>query len=185
MTLEARTLDIAGPIVIAPSRSRDPRGFFSETYNARALRDIGIDQPFVQDNHTLSVERGTVRGFHFQAPPHAQAKLIRVVRGRILDVIVDIRRGSPTYGGHASVELSAENWLQLYVPEGFAHAFCTLETDTEVIYKVTAYWVPASERGLRWNDPALKIAWPACAGASVAPRDQTLPPLADLVSPFA
>ena len=138
----------------------------------------------MQDNHTVGRAR-TVRGFHFQMPPHGQAKLIRVSRGRILDVFIDIRRDSPTYGRHASVELSAENWLQLFLPEGFAHALCTLEPDTEVLYKLTTHWVPAAEGGIRWNDPTLGIAWPKFAGVSVSPRDQELPLLADMSSPFA
>src|ERR1700710_2567897 len=135
MTIDVRPFAIPGPLLIAPKKFGDARGFFSETYNAQALAQAGIDLTFVQDNHSLSAERGTVRGLHFQAPPRAQAKLVRVPRGRILDVFVDIRRGSPTYGRHGSVELSAENWHQVLVPEGFAHGFCTLEPATEVIYK--------------------------------------------------
>ncbi|MEI9995384.1 MAG: dTDP-4-dehydrorhamnose 3,5-epimerase [Rhizomicrobium sp.] len=185
MTLDIRSFAIDGPLVVAPKRFGDARGFFSETYNARALAEAGIDLAFVQDNHSSSAERGTVRGLHFQAPPQAQAKLVRVPRGRILDVFVDIRRGSPTYGRHGSVELSAENWLQILIPIGFAHGFCTLEPGTEVIYKTTDYWAPEAEGGIRWNDPALKIAWPDFAGGTLSDRDRMLPLFADLASPFS
>jgi dTDP-4-dehydrorhamnose 3,5-epimerase len=129
--------------------------------------------------------RGTVRGLHAQRPPYAQAKLIRVTRGRVLDVFIDIRRFSPTYGRHGSVELSAENWRQLFLPHGFAHGFCTLEPDTEVIYKLSAHWMPQSETGIRWDDPALGVLWPDFAGASVSERDAALPLLTDFASPFA
>ncbi len=147
-------------VAIRPDRHQDARGFFSETYSRRALAEAGIDTEFVQDNHSLSVLQGTLRGLHFQTPPAAQAKLVRVVRGAIVDVAVDIRVGSPSYGRHVSCRLSAEEWNQLYVPVGFAHGFCTLEPDTEVIYKVSAYYAPEHDRGLLWNDPALAIDWP-------------------------
>jgi dTDP-4-dehydrorhamnose 3,5-epimerase len=185
MSFDIRRFDIDGPLVVAPKRFGDARGFFSETYNKRALAEVGLDMEFVQDNHSLSAERGTVRGLHFQAPPHAQAKLIRVPRGRILDVFVDIRAGSPTYGRHAAVELSAENWLQLLVPAGFAHGFCTLEPATEVIYKTTDYYAPETEGGVRWNDPALEISWPDFAGGTMSPRDREMPLFAQLRTPFA
>jgi dTDP-4-dehydrorhamnose 3,5-epimerase len=185
MTLDVRPFEIPGPLLIAPRKFGDARGFFSETYNARALAEARIDLTFVQDNHSLSAERGTVRGLHFQAPPQAQAKLVRVPRGRILDVFVDIRASSPTYGRHGSVELSAENWLQVLIPAGFAHGFCTLEPATEVIYKTTDFYAPQAESGIRWNDPALGIAWPDFAGVSLSPKDLLLPMLADLASPFA
>jgi dTDP-4-dehydrorhamnose 3,5-epimerase len=184
MTLDVRRFDIEGPLLIAPKRFGDARGFFSETYNACAMKEAGIDLVFVQDNHSASATAGTVRGLHYQAPPRAQAKLVRVPKGRILDVFVDIRRGSPTYGKHAAVELSAENWLQILVPVGFAHGFCTLEPDTEVIYKTTDTWVPEVEGGVRWNDPTLGIAWPDVAGAVMSPRDRELPLLAALDTPF-
>jgi dTDP-4-dehydrorhamnose 3,5-epimerase len=185
MMLDIRRFDIDGPLLIAPRRIDDPRGFFSETYNARAMADAGIDLPFVQDNHSGSALRGTVRGLHYQALPHAQAKLVRVPKGRILDVFVDIRRDSPTYRQHATVELSAENWLQVLVPVGFAHGFCTLEPHTEVIYKTTDYYAPEAEGGIRWNDPALGIAWPDFAGAAVSARDSELPLLAAFETPFS
>jgi dTDP-4-dehydrorhamnose 3,5-epimerase len=185
MTLDVRRFDIEGPLLIAPKRFGDARGFFSETYNAGAMKAAGIDLVFVQDNHSASATAGTVRGLHYQAPPRAQAKLVRVPRGRILDVFVDIRRGSPTYGKHAAVELSAENWLQVLIPVGFAHGFCTLEPDTEVIYKTIDYYAPETEGGVRWNDPALGVTWPDFAGAVMSPRDRELPLLAALDTPFA
>jgi dTDP-4-dehydrorhamnose 3,5-epimerase len=127
-------------MLFEPKRFNDHRGFFSETFSRRALAAIGFDLEFVQENHSLSSQSGVVRGLHFQAPPHGQDKLVRVTRGRILDVAVDIRKGSPTFGRHVAVELSAENWRQLLVPKGFAHGFCTLEPDCEVVYKVTDYY---------------------------------------------
>lgn len=172
-------------LLIAPKRFGDERGFFSETYNKAVLAEAGFDGAFVQDNHSLSPRRGTVRGLHYQAPPHAQAKLIRVTRGAVFDVAVDIRRGSPTFGRHVGVELSAANWTQLLVPAGFAHGFQTLTEDCEVLYKVTDYYAPSSEGGLLWDDPALGIAWPlASAEAGLNDRDAAWPSLAELVSPF-
>lgn len=185
MTVDIQKTAIEGPVLITPKKFGDARGFFSETYNAKALAEAGVQLAFVQDNHSLSAERGTVRGLHFQAPPKAQAKLIRVPRGRILDVFVDIRRASPTYGKHGAFELSAENWRQLLIPEGFAHGFCTLEPDTEVIYKTTEYYAPDVEGGMRWNDPALGIAWPDFAGSNMSARDRELPLFAAFASPFA
>ena len=131
------TFDIDGILLITPKKFGDERGFFSETYNRKALAEAGFEKEFVQDNPSLSVEDGVIRGLHFQSPPFAQDKLVRVLSGRILDVAVDIRKGSPTYGQHVAVELSADNWSQLLVPIGFAHAFCTLEPNTQVVYKVT------------------------------------------------
>ncbi|MGH7215513.1 MAG: dTDP-4-dehydrorhamnose 3,5-epimerase, partial [Tepidisphaeraceae bacterium] len=143
--------------LLVPKRFGDQRGFFSETYNRKTLDALGISGEFVQDNHSLSAERGVVRGLHYQVAPMAQDKLLRVVRGSVLDVALDIRRDSPTFGRHVTAVLSAENWRQLYVPAGFAHGFATLEPNTEVLYKVTAYYSPAHERGIRWNDPRLGI----------------------------
>ena len=139
MVMHIEPLPISDILLLEPERHRDERGFFSETYNKRALAERGIELDVVQDNHSLSVEKGTVRGLHFQSPPFAQAKLVRVVRGAILDVAVDIRTGSPTYGRHVQTTLSVDNWRQVYVPVGFAHGFCTLAPDTEVIYKVANY----------------------------------------------
>jgi len=176
---------IQGVLVIEPRKHGDARGFFSETFRAAALREAGVDVEWVQDNHSLSAPRGVMRGLHFQRPPMAQAKLLRVVRGAILDVAVDIRRGSPTYGRHVAVELSAENWKQMYVPAGFAHGFCTLVENTEVIYKVSADYAPESEGGVIWNDPDLGIAWPVSAAeATVSARDREWPRFKDFVSPF-
>ncbi len=145
--------------ILVPKKLGDERGFFSEIYSRRLLRDAGIDVEFVQDNHSLSAAKGVVRGLHYQVAPMAQDKLVRVVRGAVLDVAVDARRSSPTFGRHVSAVISAENWRQIFVPAGFAHGFVTLEPNTEVIYKVTRYYSPAHERGIRWNDPQLGIEW--------------------------
>ena len=184
MKIATKTFDIAGPILLQLHRFEDDRGFFAETYNARAFQAAGIASSFVQDNHSLSRERGTVRGLHFQAGPHAQEKLVRVVRGSILDVALDVRRGSPTYGKYVAVEINANAATQFYIPVGFAHGFCTLEPDTEVVYKVTDFWAPNSEGGVLWNDPELNIAWPSFAGSQVAAKDSALPALRKLDSPF-
>ncbi|MGH7054149.1 MAG: dTDP-4-dehydrorhamnose 3,5-epimerase, partial [Stellaceae bacterium] len=141
----------------------------------------GIAVRFVQDNHSLSLQRGTVRGLHFQIPPFAQAKLVRVTRGAILDVVVDLRRGSPDFGRHVAAELSTAQWNQLFVPEGFAHGFCTIEPETEVTYKVNRPYSAAHDRGLLWNDPALGIPWPVSESeALLSERDRRHPPLAEL-----
>ena len=171
--------------VLAPKKHGDHRGFFSEVYNTQALARAGIDIEFVQDNHSLSAEKGTVRGLHFQTPPFAQDKLVRVVRGAVFDVAVDLRRSSATYGRHVSAVLSAEAWNQILVPAGFAHGFMTLEPDTEVIYKVSGYYAPDHDKGLLWNDPALDIAWPIPeTEAILSDKDRRQPRLAELVTPF-
>jgi dTDP-4-dehydrorhamnose 3,5-epimerase len=171
--------------VLVPKKFGDHRGFFSEVYSRKALAAVGITAEFVQDNHSLSAERGVVRGLHYQVPPTAQDKLVRVVRGAILDVAVDVRRGSPTFGRHVSAVLSAENWRQMFVPVGFAHGFVTLEPNTEVVYKVTTYYAPQDERGIRWNDPALGIAWGVDeASAVLSPRDRAHPLFADVTDLF-
>lgn len=171
--------------MITPPKFGDHRGFFSETYNKRALAEAGLDLEFVQDNHSLSAQKGTLRGLHFQTPPFGQDKLVRVTRGAILDVAVDLRRGSPTYGQHVSAELSAESWSQLLVPIGFAHGFVTLEPDTEVLYKVTQYYSPECDRGLLWNDPDLGIPWPVAeADAILSDKDRKHPRLRDLPDIF-
>ena len=172
-------------ILIKPARIGDARGWFSETYNARLYAKAGIPDDFVQDNESRSETMGTLRGLHFQLPPHAQAKLVRCTHGRILDVVVDIRQGSPTFGRHTSVELSAENGEQLYVPAGFAHGFCTLEPDCEISYKVTAYYAPEYDRGLAFDDPALGIEWPFPSGDMVlSDRDRRHPRLSELGDVF-
>ena len=172
--------------LIKPRRFGDDRGWFSETYSRRAAAGLGLADEFVQDNHSLSKPVGTIRGLHFQRPPDGQGKLVRCVRGRIVDYAVDVRAGSPTYGRHVAAELTAENGWQLFVPVGFAHGFVTLEPDTEVVYKVTSYYAPASDGGLRWDDPTIGIAWPLpAAGPALSPKDETLPYLADWQSPFA
>jgi dTDP-4-dehydrorhamnose 3,5-epimerase len=176
---------IAGVRVLTPARHGDDRGFFSETFNRRALGEVGIDVEFVQDNHAFSAVQGTLRGLHFQIPPHTQGKLVRVTKGAILGVVVDLRRKSETYGAYASVVVSRSLWNQVYIPPGIAHGYLTLEPDTEVIYKVDRYYSPEHERGLRWNDPALGIVWPATgADYVVAPRDMNWPDFAALPTYF-
>ena len=145
--------------ILLPAKHGDHRGFFSEVFNTRLLKEAGLCCDFVQDNHSLSAEKGVVRGLHFQLPPMAQDKLVRVIRGGILDVAVDIRRNSPTFGKHITAEITAENWKQILVPAGFAHGFVTLQPNTEVVYKVTNFYSPQHDRGIRWNDPALGIEW--------------------------
>ncbi len=172
--------------IVTPKRFGDHRGFFSEIYNRQRFAESGIDVEFVQDNHSLSAEVGTVRGLHFQSTPFAQVKLVRVVKGRILDVAVDIRRSSPTYGQHVAVELSAESGRQLLVPIGFAHGFCTLEPNTEIEYKVSAYYSAAHDHGLAWNDSALGIAWPVdTERAILSDKDRRQPILAELPDYFS
>lgn len=172
-------------LLITPSKYGDARGFFSETFRADALEAWGVTHGWAQDNHAFSSAVGVLRGLHFQAPPHAQAKLIRVARGAILDVVVDLRVGSPTYGGVVTQALSAENWMQLYAPAGFAHGYCTLTPETDVLYKASHAYAPASEGGVLWNDPDLAVQWPvAPEQASLSPRDRIWPRLRDLQSPF-
>jgi dTDP-4-dehydrorhamnose 3,5-epimerase len=172
--------DIPEVKVLVPRRFADARGLFCETYNRRTLASRGIHLDFVQDNHSISTERGVVRGLHFQLPPFAQAKLIRVIRGAAFDVVVDIRRASPTFGNHVSAMLTADNWHQVFVPAGFAHGFCVLEPDTEVIYKVSSPYSPEHDRGLMWNDPDLAIAWPVAPGeAKLSEKDLRHPRLRD------
>jgi dTDP-4-dehydrorhamnose 3,5-epimerase len=159
----------------------DDRGFFSETYNKRAFAEAGIEIAFVQDNHAYSAQPDTVRGLHFQTPPYAQDKLVRVVRGAILDVAVDLRQGSPTYGQHVTAEISADKWNQILVPVGFAHGLRTLEPDTEVIYKVSNFYAPEHDKGLLWNDPDLGIDWGIHGDtAHLSEKDSQHPRLADL-----
>lgn len=183
--MKVSSTEIADVKIVEPARHGDERGYFSETYNRRAFAAAGIALDFVQDNHSLSRPAGTIRGLHYQLAPFAQDKLVRVVRGAIFDVAVDLRRGSPTYGRHVAVTLRASDARQLLVPIGFAHGFCTLEPDTEVIYKVTNYYSAAHDRGILWSDPALGIAWPEAArNATLSLKDRQLPPLRDIEPPF-
>jgi dTDP-4-dehydrorhamnose 3,5-epimerase len=171
--------------IVMPKRHGDARGFFSEVYNRATWDNAGLDLTFVQDNHSLSTGTGTLRGLHFQTPPFAQAKLLRVARGRALDVAVDIRRSSPTFGKHIAVELSAENWRQLLIPIGFAHGFITLEPNVEVLYKTTAPYSAAHDRGLAWDDPDIGIDWPTPAGGPVlSDKDRRWPRLKDALELF-
>lgn len=181
--------------LVHPRRHGDARGWFTETYNRDSFQDLGITCTFVQDNHSLSRPAFTLRGLHFQTPPHGQDKLVRCVRGSIFDVAVDIRKGSPTYGKWVGAELSAENGLQLFVPIGFAHGFVTLEPDCEVTYKCSDLYAPQHDGGIRWDDPALAsldgqsggIAWPIPAGQApeLSAKDKTQPLLTEFDSPFA
>lgn len=172
--------EIPAVLEITPKKFGDHRGFFSEVFKRSALRDAEIDIDFVQDNHSMSQAVGVVRGLHYQKPPFAQAKLIRVIRGSIFDVAVDIRKNSPSFGQHVSRILSADNWKQLLIPAGFAHGFATLEPDTEVLYKVNAPYAPDHEAGILWNDPALGINWPVNESeATLSEKDTAYPVLAD------
>ena len=179
--MRVERLAIPAVLLLTPPRFADSRGFFSETWNAARYAAAGIDGPFVQDNHSLSARRGTIRGLHCQIAPSVQGKLVRVVKGAIWDVAVDARRASPTYGQHVAAVLSAENWQQLWIPGGFLHGFCTLEPDTEVIYKVQGgLYDRATERGVIWNDPQLALPWPVSPGeVLVSEKDAQLPRLAD------
>ena len=174
------------PVIrITPRRFADTRGWFSETYQRDRYRAAGIDAEFVQDNHSYSAPTGTLRGIHFQSPPFAQAKLVRCLRGRIWDVAVDLRRGSPTLGQWVAAELTADRGEQLFIPAGYGHAFLTLEPDTEVAYKVDALYAPEADGGIRWDDPDLGIGWPLNDAAPArSDKDQRLPLLKDFVSPF-
>jgi dTDP-4-dehydrorhamnose 3,5-epimerase len=173
------------PRIIIPKRYVDDRGWFSETYHEQRLRDLGIPCRFVQDNQSSSKRAGTLRGLHFQLPPMAQAKLVTVLRGRILDVAVDVRRGSPTFGKYVSEELSAESGRQLYIPVGFAHGFLTLEDDVVVMYKASDYYAPAHDSGIRWNDPDIAFPWPLNElGIIMSDKDRRLPLLKEFTSPF-
>ena len=183
--MNVKTGEIEGLKLLTPARYGDARGYFSEVYNARRLLEAGIDCEFVQDNVSLSRMAGTVRGLHFQAPPHAQDKLIRVSRGAVLDVVVDIRSQSPTFGRHSRVHLDAEMGTQLFVPKGFLHGFCTLEPDTEVVYKVSAFYAPEADFSVLWNDPDLGIDWPVPAEKAIlSAKDAEAPRLRDIPGYF-
>jgi len=179
-----RRLTFPEIVEITPAKFGDHRGFFSEVYKRPAFEADGIHIDWMQDNQSFSAAKGTVRGCHFQMPPFAQDKLIRVLRGAIYDVAIDIRIGSPTFGKSVSCELSAEKGNQLLVPKGFAHAFITLDSDTEVLYKVSAPYSKEHEGTIRWNDPALGIAWPDVGPATITDKDHDAPLLADVDSPF-
>ncbi|HET6375657.1 MAG TPA: dTDP-4-dehydrorhamnose 3,5-epimerase [Methylocella sp.] len=181
-----RAVMIEGIKVFHPKKFSDARGYFLESYNARTYADAGVDCVFVQDNQSLSRKAGTIRGLHFQRPPAAQAKLVRVLRGSIFDVAVDLRRGSPTYGQWFSIKLTSEGSEQIFVPRGFAHGFCTLEDETEVAYKVDGFYAPDCDAGLRWDDPDLAIEWPvAKEKAILSEKDAILPFFKDFISPFS
>jgi len=176
--MEISRAAIADVLILQPKKFEDARGFFAPVYQHSALAEAGVSHGWIQDNQSLSRRKGTVRGLHFQRPPFAQAKLMRVVRGRALDVCVDLRRASPTFGWHVAVELTADNLTQVYIPPGFAHGFCTLTDDVEVLYKVSAEWSHAHEGGLLWDDPAVGIDWPvAKSDAVLVERDRNWPDL--------
>jgi dTDP-4-dehydrorhamnose 3,5-epimerase len=185
MSLKVESLAISDVKLVTPARFSDDRGFFSETWNAERFSAAGMDSAFIQDNHSLSVHAGTVRGLHYQAPPFAQAKLVRVLRGAIVDVAVDVRKGSPTYGHWVKAELSAENGLQIFVPRGFLHGFVTTMPDTEVAYKVDAYYSRECDGAVVWNDPDLAIDWGITPEAArLSPKDAGAEAFRDFRSPF-
>lgn len=178
--LQVRKLELEEVLEINPARFGDERGFFSETYNAKSFAELGLNQIFVQDNHSLSAKAGVLRGLHYQLSPHAQDKLVRVVRGAIFDVAVDIRRSSSTFGKWVGIEVTAEKWNQILVPRGFAHGFVTLEPDTEVIYKVTDFYAPECDRSIRFDDPEIGISWPVeMESLTLSDKDRTAPLLAE------
>ncbi|MDZ4136325.1 MAG: dTDP-4-dehydrorhamnose 3,5-epimerase [Paracoccaceae bacterium] len=175
---------LAGVKILTPKRFGDNRGFFSESWNRRAMAQHGLDLDFVQDNHSVSAQIGTVRGLHCQNPPHAQAKLVRCGRGRLFDVVVDIRRDSPTFGRWFGVELDFESGRQILIPPGFLHGFATRAPDTEIIYKCTDYYVPAAETAVRFDDPDIGIDWGLPGAAVLSAKDAAAPSFADFESPF-
>jgi dTDP-4-dehydrorhamnose 3,5-epimerase len=183
MGLRFTALDLGGAFLVEPRVNSDHRGFFLESYSEKAFEAQGLNIRFVQDNHSLSRQAGVLRGLHFQIPPSAQTKLVRVTRGSIYDVIVDLRHASPTYGRWLGFELNASNYRMLLVPKGFAHGFCTLEPDTEVQYKVDCLYAPEHDTGLRWNDPTLAVRWPI-ANPVLSAKDENLPLFRDFASPF-
>jgi len=181
MTIQIQATNIEGVKLLTPTKIPDGRGFLSEVYREDVIQAVGLVHDFVQENHLMSTRAGTIRGLHFQKPPFAQDKLVRVTRGRIFDVAVDLRRSSRTFGRHVAVELSAENFRQLFIPKGFAHGLCTLEADTEVVYKASAYYARDCDCGLLWNDPDLAISWPVEAtSAHLSDADRRQPRLREL-----
>ncbi|MFG1403955.1 dTDP-4-dehydrorhamnose 3,5-epimerase [Xanthobacter sediminis] len=184
--MDVQTFDVPDVKLVTPKRFGDSRGFFTETWSDRVFRAEVADMGFVQDNHSLSAPRGTLRGLHYQKPPTAQGKLVRVVRGAIFDVAVDVRHGSPTFGRHVAVTLDAAIGAQLWVPPGFLHGFCTLEDNCEVVYKVTEYYSPADDGGVAFDDPDIGIAWPVAAAELVlSDKDRKHPRLKDLPAYFS
>ena len=176
---------LPGVLILEPRRFGDERGWFMESWNRETLRGHGIEIDFVQDNHSYSAPKGTVRGLHYQAPPHAQAKLVRCGRGALRDVAVDIRRGSPTYGQWTGAELSFDNGRQLLIPEGFLHGFMTLEPDCEIVYKCSDFYAPECDGAVRWDDPDIGIEWPDTGADPVlSEKDAKAPALADFDTPF-
>lgn len=182
--MDVQTTPLPGLLVITPSRFGDARGFFSESYSKARMAEHGITTEFVQDNHSVSAKLGTVRGLHFQSPPHAQAKLVRCGRGALYDVAVDIRKGSPTYGKWFGIELTFENGKQLLVPEGFLHGFSTRAPDTEIIYKCSDYYAPDCDGAVRFDDPDIGIDWGVAGDAILSDKDAAAPALAEFDSPF-
>lgn len=183
--MEFTNLAIEAVKLIRPRRISDARGYFAETWNRKTFLDAGIDVDFVQDNGSYSRLAKTIRGFHFQTPPMAQSKLVRVARGSIFDVAVDLRQASPSFGRHVSAVLTALGGEQLFIPAGFAHGFCTLEPDTEVAYKISGLYSPQHDTGIAWDDPALGIEWPLEGREpTISDRDRKLPRLAEAGSPF-
>lgn len=171
-------------ILITPQRHLDERGYFSELYHQKNIEELGVNDIFVQDNHSLSFRAGTLRGLHFQAPPYAQAKLVRCGRGSIFDVAVDIRKGSPSFGQWKGYNLTSENGHQLYIPVGFAHGFLTLEENSEIVYKCSNYYNSQSEGAVYWDDPDISIDWPLEGHPLLSEKDDRSPLLKDLFSPF-
>ncbi|MFZ0099701.1 MAG: dTDP-4-dehydrorhamnose 3,5-epimerase [Gemmobacter sp.] len=180
--MQIEQTSLPGVVILTPARFGDARGFFSETWNRRRLAEAGIDIDFVQDNHSVSAKAGTLRGLHFQSPPHAQAKLVRCGRGALYDVAVDIRRGSATYGQWVGVELSAENGRQLLIPAGFLHGFVTRADDTEIVYKCSDYYAPDCDGAVAWN--SVGIDWGLTGDPVLSAKDAAAPALADFVTPF-
>ena len=182
--MEFKKTTLEGVFIIKPKVFEDERGFVLESYSRDKFEQAGIEADFVQDNHSMSTNKGVLRGLHFQKPPHAQAKLVRVVKGSVFDVVVDLRRDSKTFGKWESFNLTGENKLMLFVPKGFAHGFCTLEGGTEFMYKVDGFYAPEADSGVIWNDPTLNIKWPLDGQPTVSEKDAKLETFIDLKSPF-